>query len=78
MNFQRQIVCKVRKHHIVNVEQMARISPFVPLMRHGVKVVHLFGNHEKATCPGVGVTKPISCVPLFSTFPIIVKTNVSY
>ena len=29
-------------------------------------------------CPGVGVTKPIFSVPLFSTFSVIVKTNVSY
>ena len=28
--------------------------------------------------PGVGVTKPISFVPLFSLFFSIVKTNVSY
>ena len=28
--------------------------------------------------PGVGVTKPILSVPLFSTFSVIVKTNVSY
>ena len=28
--------------------------------------------------PGVGVTKPIFSVPLFSTFSVIVKTNVSY
>ena len=27
---------------------------------------------------GVGVTKPIFFVPLFSTFSVIVKTNVSY
>ena len=27
---------------------------------------------------GVGVTKPIFSVPLFSTFSVIVKTNVSY
>ena len=27
---------------------------------------------------GVGVTKPILSVPLFSTFSVIVKTNVSY
>ena len=30
------------------------------------------------TGPGVGVTKPIFSVPLFSTFSVIVKTNVSY
>ena len=28
--------------------------------------------------PGVGVTKPISSVPLFFTFSVIVKIDVSY
>ena len=31
-----------------------------------------------AMTSGVGVTKPIFSVPLFSTFSVIVKTNVSY
>ena len=31
-----------------------------------------------ARCAGLGVTKPIFSVPLFSTFSVIAKTNVSY
>ena len=36
-------------------------------------------NGKTSSCsPGVGGTKPIFSYPVFSTFSVIVKTNVSY
>ena len=39
---------------------------------------HRIGVADALLCSGLGVTKPIFSVPLFSTFSVIVKTNVSY
>ena len=49
------------------------------LMFTMMKVTNYFPSvHQLPQVSGVGVTKPIFSVPLFSTFSVIVKTNASY
>ena len=45
--------------------------PYIPSLAHPVF------KHWTDIGPGMGVTKPISSVPLFSPFSIIVKTDIS-
>ena len=74
-----EIYCRLQKT-ILRVSRNARTWEYVKTATrqkdHNPKWPRQEGQEDHA--PGVGVTKPISSVPLFSEFFSIVKTHVNY
>ena len=66
---------KACKHPLRMDALEAYVEVTVPHQRNIWVMVMCVTSHEICTGPGVGVTKPISSVPLFSQMFCIVKTH---